>query len=129
MSKRLIYAFESELKMFKDERFKLLVENLMLELPDSILTLPASTTGKYHPGDELESDGMIIHIKRACNMVEEAARKNSFTRYGTDVLLAGCLLHDIFKEGDPPTGHTVTEHPNTERFLLDSAYILHVLSL
>jgi hypothetical protein len=54
---------------------------------------------------------MIIHIKRACNLVDQCYRKYNFTRYGHDVLLAGCLLHDIFKDGDPPTGHTITEHP------------------
>jgi hypothetical protein len=97
--------------MFADNRLSDIVASLMLELPDTILELPASTTGKYHPGDEIDKSGMTIHIKRACALVEDATRKYNFTRYGHDVLLAGCLLHDIFKDGDPPTGHTVTEHP------------------
>lgn len=111
MGEKLNFTFGKQLDMFIDERLGYIVANLMLNLPDTILELPASTSGKYHPMDELDKDGMIIHIKRACHLVDQTTKKYNFTKYGHDVLLAGCLLHDIFKDGDPPTGHTTTEHP------------------
>lgn len=111
MSAKWSEIFREELDAFNDKRFMTAVENVMAKLPDTILERPASTTGKYHPNDELGSNGMIIHIKRACAMVPDAARKYQFSRYGEDVLRAGCLLHDAFKFGEPPTEHTVTEHP------------------
>lgn len=111
MSQKLIDTFQNEINKIKFPTFKQHVMELLKIAPDDILNMPSSSTGKYHPADEISKDGMIRHIKRCVIVAEETARMRGHTDEELDILIAGCILHDLFKQGIPRGKWTVKEHP------------------
>ena len=73
----------------------------MESAPDYIVVTPASSTGKYHPQDEIGENGMILHIRRCANIAEEVVRMYDWDIRENDLLIAGSILHDIYKQGLP----------------------------
>lgn len=72
-----------------------------LKLADPILeTIPASTTGKYHPPEACQSGGLVYHIRRACHFAGMFmnAYKFEHTDIKGDILYSALLLHDIGKK-------------------------------
>lgn len=97
---RIVTAFEKELKMVGNSAFRKHIINIMEQCPNYILNIPSSSTGKYHPEDEVNvPDGQSRHIKRCCIIADEIARMNQHSDIERDILIASCLLHDIFKNG------------------------------
>lgn len=92
-------AFEQELSYITDNTFKGYIVKFLDTCPDWILSSPSSSTGKYHPADEINEMGMIIHVKRCVAMALEYSRLKDMTHRQTDVLIAGCMLHDVYKAG------------------------------
>ena len=111
MSQKLIDTFQNEINKIKGTTFKQHIIELLKIAPDDILNMPSSSTGKYHPADEISKDGMIRHIKRCVIVAEETARMRGHTDEELDILIAGCILHDLFKQGIPRGKWTVKEHP------------------
>lgn len=112
-------TFANEIAQVKDSELKGHIINIIGQCPSYVLSIPSSSTGKYHPPDEVGvPDGMTIHIKRLCMLAPEIVRKNKdIDNKGTvypelNYLIAGALLHDIFKNGDPPGKWTSKEHPS-----------------
>jgi hypothetical protein len=72
-------------------------------VPAYFKTLPASTTGKYHPAYTLGESGLIRHTVAAVKILNhtlnlEWARK-AFTPLQRDKMRAALILHDTFKQG------------------------------
>jgi len=117
----LIEVFANEIAMIKDPVLKKHVIEIIKLCPDYVSRMPSSSTGKYHPPDEVGKEntkGMIIHIKRLCALAPEMARKHSDDEYPeTNFLVAGAILHDIFKNGEvdssgnPKSKWTNKNHP------------------
>jgi hypothetical protein len=97
------------------------VEAIALKAPDYITEIPSSSTGKYHPKDEISKDGMKLHVGRCAIMADEIARMafedgDEDFNYCRDILLAASVLHDSFKNGKVVNGkyeskYTVKQHP------------------
>lgn len=106
-------TFSNELNQIKDSVFRSNVESIINICPDYILRIPSSSTGKYHPTDEIKEDGMIRHVKRMVVFVDEISRMEQLSDWERDILVAGCLLHDIFKNGKTleNSKYTIKEHP------------------
>ena len=83
------------------------------ECPHYIEESPSSTTGKYHPIDEINKEGMLIHIKRCLVVKDELLRMWGFDKDSKedDILTGACLLHDMYKFGLENSKQTVSEHP------------------
>jgi len=108
---RIAVIFSSELAKISDQGFRKAVVEIINDCPDYIAEFPSSTTGKYHPVDEVDENGMIYHIKRCLVFAEETARMREHPKYEADILLAGCILYDIFKGGYTAGDHTDPMHP------------------
>lgn len=111
MSQKLIKVFMTELDQLKDKDFRNIIEDMLIKLPDEVLDMPSASSGKFHPTDEIVSDGMIRHIKRCAVIADEIAKMRKHNDDERDILIAGSILHDIYKQGIKRTGHTVREHP------------------
>ena len=127
--KEFLEIFDNELKQIKDQEFRKLVEAIIKQCPFYLATIPSSSTGKYHPQDEINEKGMIYHVKRLLVFVDEIVRMeqlDKLEREGIDahkptdpqdILIAGAILHDIFKNGakgkdlKPISKYTHKQHP------------------
>jgi len=91
--------------------FIIVVRDLVYSVPDYILSIPSSSTGKYHPKDEINRNGMKYHIYRCLAFTQETVRMLFLSDEDRDILIAGCILHDAFKNGVTNGGKTLDNHP------------------
>ncbi len=104
-------TFANELALIYDEGTKEFARLCICAAPDYFfLDCPASTTGKYHPIDELGADGTILHTKKVFTVAYELCRGLE-CESRRDEILAACLIHDLRKQGVKKTGHTAKNHP------------------
>lgn len=109
-------VFNTELEYIKDDKIRESAKYLLERLPDYFYTMPASTSGKYHPEFSLGEGGLVRHTKAAVRIAVELFRDNIFNtfEYGEhtqDLIVMALLLHDGFKQGKVDCGHTVFDHP------------------
>ena len=96
-----------------------MAERGLLNAPDYFWEIPSSSSGKYHPVDELVRGGLVVHTLKvlyvfetlAPSVVYDPAVLHGLWNYEADCIRCAILLHDTFKNGTPNCGHTVHEHP------------------
>jgi hypothetical protein len=112
-------VFVPELALIFDESIREFTRLCIVSAPDYFfLDCPASSSGKYHPIDELGADGTVIHTKKVFTVAYDmcVALECQGSR---DEILAACLIHDLRKQGLTRSGHTVKEHPALAVNLID----------
>ena len=118
-----IDLFKRELLLIKDDNIRRLVEVCLCNAPDYIFVdCPSSTSGKYHPIDEISADGTILHTKRVVAIAYELSRGLDISDK-SDIVVAAAILHDMVKQGFESGGHTVKDHPQLMADLLLKVYI------
>lgn len=85
------------------------------KVPDYFWTMPASTTGKYHPAYCLGEGGLVRHTIAATIFLSDILKlryyQELYTELERDQMLAAIILHDTFKCGLPGTSnYSVTNH-------------------
>lgn len=85
-----------EINMIKSEPIKSFVRSILLRA-ESFWKIPSSFSGKYHPIDEHNEGGNVLHTKRVVRTAKIMCESHSLPSDETDVVLAACLLHDITK--------------------------------
>lgn len=112
-------VFEKELALILDERIREFTKLCLLKAPDYFFTnCPASSTGKFHPLDELSWDGTLIHTKKVFTLAYELCKALGCEN-NRDEILSACIIHDLLKQGVERTGHTVVDHPALAVELVD----------
>ncbi len=86
---------EDEISHIDDDNLRVAVATCVEDRWDKMKILPASTSGKYHPPEERGPGGMVLHIRRMCNLAIQLDRHLALSMYEKDLLIAGCILHDI----------------------------------
>lgn len=103
--------FVDELKRIFDRKVREFTKLCIMEAPDYLfIDCPSSSSGKYHPIDELFSDGSIIHTKKVFTMAYEIV-KGFDCEDSRDLVLSASIIHDLRKKGLTDTGYTVSNHP------------------
>lgn len=103
--------FEKELALILDGNIRRFTELCIGEAPDYFFTdCPASSTGKYHPLDELGWDGTMIHTKKVFTLAYELCRGLGCEE-NRDEILSACIIHDLLKQGVKKSGYTTKNHP------------------
>ena len=101
------YILDDKLREFA----KLIIENA----DDYFFTVPASSSGKYHPDFARGNGGLVRHSRAVAYFTNEYVRVSidwkKLTRYEADCVILAALVHDIKKQGDGVGAHTVREHP------------------
>jgi hypothetical protein len=97
-------VFREELVMIRNPEIRAFVLRVFDTMaPDYFWTVPASTSGKYHPDISLGVGGLVRHTKLAVWWAVELSRIE-IPRTGDagfmDEVIAALLLHDLLKNGD-----------------------------
>lgn len=117
-----IDIFKSELSLIFNAGIRSFTEVCVMMAPDYIFyNAPASTSGKYHPIDELSGYGTVIHTKRVVTVAYELSRGLGCEQ-NRDQVISACILHDLRKQGVEPSGHTVKWHPDLGAKLVEEIY-------
>ena len=110
-------VFKLELSQIKNTELRnAIIDYFENCVPDYFWTMPASTTGKYHP-DQDTGDGGLARHSRMVTQVAIAMMQlemwSALKPYEDDIY-AACLIHDTWKLGDIVTeyeqGKTYTAH-------------------
>jgi hypothetical protein len=99
-------VFAKELSLIKDQKIRDFVVKCFEELcPDYFWTVPASTSGRYHPDHSNGKGGLVRHVKAAiwwaekllCAFDSDNGEKDTTNK---DAVIAALILHDMKKNGD-----------------------------
>jgi len=112
-------VFESQLELIYDDTIREFTRLCICAAPDYFFTdCPASSTGKFHPIDELGADGTILHTKKVFTVAYQLCRGLS-CESSRDEILAAVLIHDLRKQGIKRSGHTAKNHPKLAADLVE----------
>lgn len=105
--------FAKELSLIKTPEIRDIAEQGVKLIPEFFYSLPASSSGKYHPNYALGDGGLYRHVKAAMIICEELLRLDmfKFSDVERDIIRASILLHDGWKQGTIRDGHTIFDHP------------------
>lgn len=106
-----ISVFINELNYIKDNNLNAFARELIANAEDYFFTVPASSSGKYHPQFSLGVGGLVRHTRCVAYFAMSAGESYNFDQHTTDLLVIAALAHDIKKQGHISNGHTVREHP------------------
>lgn len=108
-------VFQKELDLISNKKLRNFVaEFLDTKVPKYFYHIPASSSGKYHPVQDLGTQGLIRHTKAVVQVALDLLRSEMFVNdcdYFRDMIISACLLHDTFKNGLEEGCHTVSNHP------------------
>lgn len=111
-----LYRRLPEIKFIEDSGLRSKVERCFLDFcPDYFWTVPASSSGKYHPESHRGKYGLFLHTKRGFVVFEELAdsfeAQDLVDDWKRDCGRAAILLHDLYKYGvGEKESHTVSNH-------------------
>jgi len=106
-----VKVFEAELDLIFDSSIKEFTRLCLVAAPDYFyLDCPASSSGKYHPIDELGPSGTILHTKKVFTVAYDLCRGLGCEE-NRDSILSACIIHDLRKQGLTQSGHTTKNHP------------------
>lgn len=105
--------FKEELDLIKDNGLKEFIKKCLENAPDYFFTMPASTTGKYHPTYTLGEGGLVRHTKAAVKIANDLLRVEMYEKVVgcKDEVIAALIMHDSIKKGVNGSTYTTTDHP------------------
>ena len=104
-------VFENEIVLIKDEDIRDSLRTLIDKIPDYFFTIPASSTGKYHPLYATGDGGLVRHTKAAVRMANELFGIYKFPDRTKDLIILSLILHDSVKKGEEESKYTLFDHP------------------
>lgn len=114
MNKRKIFELLSN--NFETQEFKDYYLDMSENIPDYILAMPSSTSGKYHNETQCQPHGQLYHIFMFHSILEHLLRlKHNKERFGSpeerDAMRCVPAFHDAVKCGWNGSQYTVQNHP------------------
>lgn len=95
---------EKYINKITDPQLKSMARHCYKELEDNF-DMPSSTSGKYHPVDELESGGLKKHTIR---VIEASVLLNSIERnINNDIIIIAAMFHDSFRKEQGRLHHAI----------------------
>ena len=78
-------------------------------------SIPASSTGKYHPEFSLGDRGLVRHVKAAVKIAKDLLDNpcigGKYTSDERDLMIMTLILHDGLKSGRTHNNYTQVDHP------------------
>ena len=119
MTNEQLNLVQPVLDTFENEDIKRLAIALLDNIPNYIWSVPASSTGKYHPAYSLGEGGLMRHqvaVVRFLNFFFQIEQYNSkFTSREMDLMRVAGLVHDGMKSGTQEqytkSKYTKFDHP------------------
>ena len=132
---------KTEINFIKKEKYRQNLKIMVNLLPDYFFTVPASSTGKYHPSFSLNEGGLLRHTKAVARIAKEFYNDSSitgiFTEEEKDLMMVAIILHDGLKSGLICEKYTRFDHPilmsnyikeNKEKLTLTENEVLFITS-
>lgn len=104
-------VFKKELSYIVDEDIKESLAIMIDKVPDYFFTIPAASTGKYHPAFAQGDGGLVRHTKAAVRMAYELYGIYKFPQHTKDLIIMALVLHDSVKKGIEENKWTLHDHP------------------
>lgn len=110
----------NELELIPDASIRQLAAAVLLAAPDCFWTMPAATTGKYHPAISLGTGGLVRHTKAVVRLTLHLLNMAGTPEESSDysLAIAAALLHDCCKKNDSET-YTAFNHPTRAAQLIE----------
>jgi hypothetical protein len=110
-----VAALATELNLIKTTSIKEFATQAVKILPNYFFTVPASSSGKYHPDYALGDGGLLRHTKAAVGIAAELLSTETFGDHYNqgqkDAIICALILHDGAKSGIPKQKYTIKNHP------------------
>ena len=104
--------FYKECQEIQNKELHDILQNTVYNIPGYFYIIPSSSSGKYHPADELSDGGLLLHTLKTVKVAEVLAPMYSLTEYELELCKVALLLHDSCKSGKVTNcGHTEFLHP------------------
>ena len=119
-------VFDDELGLIKDDILRQFIKYCLTKAPKELFTIPASSTGKYHPSYALGDGGLVRHIKAAVKIAKRLLNLEMYKDLDQDLIYSALILNDAVKagfeqkEGEKIT--TVLNHPVLATELIKECY-------
>ena len=115
---------QTALGMIKDEGVKTAVKKALDDAAGNVdggqaefFAAPSSSTGKYHPADEINVGGLALHSLRDVEMGNKLCQIFQIDGLERDEILGALAVHDIAKGGTPWTGYAGDHGSLAQNFL------------
>ena len=117
-----VEMFKEELDLIFNNNIKEFTKICLMVAPDYFfIDCPASSSGKYHPIDEIGADGCIIHTKRVVTVAYDLSRGLGCEE-NRDAIISACIIHDLRKQGLYRSGHSMKNHPDLGAQLVEEVH-------
>lgn len=104
-------VFSREISQIENNEIVAMLEIVFNSAPPQFWTKPASSTSKYHPDSSNVNGGLVIHTKQVFYIAKAILdAKMDLLLADRDIVLASCLLHDIYKYDFSASQYTVRNH-------------------
>ena len=101
--------------MIENDDLRELYFAILADMPDYIGEVPGSSSGKYHPIQDLGEGGLCRHMWCVGQLIDWklslAYYREKYDSRKRDCMRIAGLVHDGRKSGEENGGHTVHEHP------------------
>jgi hypothetical protein len=108
---------EAAIACIQNPMISAVVREAINAAPAEFFTAPSSSSGRYHPADEINVGGLALHSLRDVRMGEMLCDYYDVKGTERDEVLGALLLHDIKKGGDPWDGYDEAHGPNGSKWL------------
>lgn len=98
-------------QLIKNPALKADTAQMLKKVPAYFWTIPASSTGKYHPTYTLGESGLFRHTLAAQKAAIDLFGIYNFSEDEKDLILCALALHDCCKKGIVESPHTIFDHP------------------
>jgi hypothetical protein len=105
------------LAMIKNPAIVAATKKALAVAPPEFFTAPSSSSGKYHPADEINVGGLALHTARNVVMGDLLCKFYGIDGLERDEILAGLVLHDMKKGGEPWKGYDKAHGPLAAKWL------------
>lgn len=114
--KERLELFNRELHYINDENIRKFAEILLEDADEYFFEVAASSSGKYHPQFAKGNQGLVRHTRAVVYFTNDFNRAElefgNIDQHQADLLIVAAIAHDIKKQGDGTSGHTLMkEHP------------------
>lgn len=119
-------VFEKELNYIKNEKLKEFIIECLEKAPEYFYNISASSSGKYHPKQDLGEGGLVRHTKAVVQVAMDLIRTEQFhsAKKCKDEIISACILHDVIKNGFENSGETVLEHPLLANDFIEKMFLV-----
>lgn len=115
---------KNEIELIENKNLKEFAYYCLERIPEYFFTIPASSTGKYHPVFTLGKGGLVRHTKAAVRIADELLRLDMYEQLKPrrDEIIFALIFHDSFKSGKEKSEYTVHEHPVLASEFIDEMF-------